>query len=345
MSKVPVEFDAPWWLPGGHMQTLWRRFAPSNNVRQDRQRLELDDGDFLDLDWVNPDVRRHDLLVVLLHGLCGSSESPYIQSLQRLLKRRGYSSVAMNFRGCSGEINRLARAYHSGCSEDVDAVYRAMTTQMAGRPMAFVGFSLGANVLLRWLSEIGPRQDIHSAVAVSTPFSLRLCSEAMLSGFSSLYGQYFRRRLVRNVVIKKAYFRHIGNQQELDKLTALGDLNQLKNLWDFDDQVTAPLHGFKGAEDYYERCCSGAVLDRIDTPLMLIQSKNDPIIPLASLPSFDRLPASISVDLIGEGGHVGFNCAGAPLWLEERIVAAIETAEGGLDSSEFSPQTRPIEVA
>ncbi len=345
MTKASLDFLSPWWLPGGHAQTLWRRFSPINNVRQDRQRLELADGDFLDLDWVNPEARQHDLLVVLVHGLCGSSESPYIQSLQRLLKQRGYSSVAMNFRGCSGEINRLARAYHSGCTEDVEAVYQALTVETGGRPMAFAGFSLGANVLLRWLSEIDPREDVRSAVAVSTPFSLRLCSEAMLSGFSCLYGHYFRRRLVRDVVNKRAYFRHLGKHEELDKLNALGDLSRLKNLWEFDDQVTAPLHGFAGAEDYYEKCCSGAVLDRIHTPLTLIQSKNDPIIPFASLPSFEGLSASTVLDLTLEGGHVGFTCAGVPLWLEERIVAAIEVADGGVGASETSLKVRSIEVA
>lgn len=345
MSNTLVDFQSPWWLPGGHVQTLWRRFAPSNNVRQDRQRLELADGDFLDLDWVNPDVPQHDLVVVVLHGLCGSSESPYIQALQRLLKQRGYTSVAMNFRGCSGEINRLARAYHSGCTEDVEAVYQAVTAKTGGRPMAFAGFSLGANVLLRWLSEIGPREDIHSAVAVSTPFSLHLCSEAMLSGFSGLYGHYFRRRLVRGVVTKKAYFRLLGKHEELEKLNALGDLTRLKTLWEFDDQVTAPLHGFDSAADYYEKCCSGAVLDRIRTPVTLIQSKNDPIIPLASLPSFAGLPDTTNVNLSAQGGHVGFTCAGDPTWLEARIVAAFEHAENIFHSNGCSPERPSIEVA
>ncbi|MDP1932589.1 MAG: alpha/beta fold hydrolase, partial [Gammaproteobacteria bacterium] len=277
-------FKSPWWLPDRHTQTLWRRFAPTAGIRQRRERLELADGDFIDLDWVDADAALlGDLpVIVLLHGLCGCSGSPYMQSMQRLLHSKGYSSVAMNFRGCSGEINRLARAYHSGCIEDVEEVYQSLHARLAGRSLAFAGFSLGGNVLLKWLSEIGHRPDVLLGVAVSTPFSLSYCSGTLNTGVSKAYGHYFRRRLVRDVEAKKAWFRMSGKTTEFEKLEALGDLRRLQTLWEFDDQVTAPLHGFAGAEDYYERCSSGPVLPRIKTPVQLIQSGNDPIIPHCS---------------------------------------------------------------
>ncbi len=330
MSHSHPPFISPWWLPDRHTQTLWRRFAPVVVIQQRRERLELTDGDFIDLDWVDADpALACDLpVIVLLHGLCGCSRSPYIQSMQRLLRSKGYGSVAMNFRGCSGEINRLARAYHSGCIEDVEEVYQSLHTRLAGRPLAFAGFSLGGNVLLKWLSEIGSRPDVLLGVAVSTPFSLSFCSGALNSGVSKAYGHYFRRRLVRNVEAKKSLFRLHGRQAELQKLEALGDLGRLQTLWDFDDQVTAPLHGFSGAEDYYERCSSGSVLLHIKTPVQLIQSGNDPIIPQCSLPDAEALPEHISLHVTEAGGHVGFTCAGQPLWLEERIVAAIDVAAG-----------------
>jgi len=315
-------FTSPWWLPDGHTQTLWRRFVPTNNIRQRRQRVELSDGDFIDVDWV--DGTNGELPVIfLLHGLCGCSGSPYIQSLQRVLRHAGYTSLAMNFRGCSGEINRLARAYHSGCSDDVEEVYQAVRNQVGDRPFAFAGFSLGGNVLLNWLAQVGPAHNVLGGVAVSTPFSLALCSEALNSGISTLYGSYFRRRLVRDVQAKRAYFRHKGWKVEEEKLASLGDLRRLRSLWEFDDQVTAPLHGFADAPDYYARCSSGDVLNAIRVPAVLIQSRNDPIIPPGSLPDPAVLPERMRLLLTEAGGHVGFTSASDPQWLERRILEAI----------------------
>ncbi len=323
-------YRSPWWLPEGHSQTLWRRFAPPAPVRQRRQRVELSDGDFVDVDWVDvaeADAKPEQPIVLLLHGLCGSALSPYIQSLQRLLQRRGITSAAMNFRGCSGEINRRARAYHSGCTEDVEEVFQCLRAEHPKRNFVFAGYSLGGNVLLKWLAEIGRREGVLGGVAVSTPFSLSYCSQALNSGMSKLYGHYFRRRLIEDVERKRTFFReqarHTGWQDDLDRLEALGDLRRLKTLWEFDDQVTAPLHGFCDAEDYYGRCSSGPLLQDIQSQVALIQSANDPIIPVASLPNMATLPPHISLNLEAAGGHVGFTCAGDPNWLEERVFTAL----------------------
>ena len=341
------QFASPWWLPDGHTQTLWRRFVSHKPLLRRRQRVELSDGDFIDLDWVDSpstdsqssDSQSRDSesrglgsardlpTVLLLHGLCGSSDSPYVLSLQRLLNERGYTSVAMNFRGCSGEINRLARAYHSGCTEDLEEIYQCLRQGTGARPMVFAGFSLGGNVLLKWLSEIGRRDDVLLGVSVSAPFSLAYCSGAMNSGLSSAYGHFFRRRLVRDVESKRAHFRASGRRDELQKLDALGDLRRLQTLWEFDDQVTAPLHGFDGAEHYYETCSSGPLLPAIHTPVQLIQSANDPIIPAGCLPRPGELPMHVRLHLTETGGHVGFTCVGQPLWLEQRILAAIEECQ------------------
>lgn len=323
-------FRSPWWLPEGHTQTLWRRFTSGVQVRQRRQRIELRDGDFIDVDWVDAPGRPADRdrpLIVLLHGLSGCSKSSYILSLQRLLRARAYSSVAMNFRGCSGALNRKARAYHSGCSEDVEEVLQALRAEYPGRLFAFVGFSLGGNVLLKWLAEARARPEVVGGVAVSTPFSLTHCAQALNVGAGRAYGAYFRRRLVHDLERKRAYFReqarYEGWQDELARLDALGDLRRIRTLWEFDDRVTAPLHGFAGAHDYYERCSSGPVLHAIDVPVHLIQSANDPIIPLTAVPKAGQLPARTVLQLTEQGGHVGFTCAGAPLWLEEQIFAAL----------------------
>lgn len=318
-----TELFSPWWLPDGHTQTLWRRFVPGNNIRQRRQRIELSDGDFIDVDWVDGASSSELPVVFLLHGLCGSSGSPYIQSLQRLLQQEGYTSLAMNFRGCSGEINRLARAYHSGCGDDVEEVWQAVRRTTGERPWVFAGFSLGGNVLLHWLAGLGRSQPVLGGIAVSTPFALASCSEALNTGVSTFYGSYFRRRLVRDVLAKRAYFRLKGWTMEEEKLAALGDLRRLQTLWEFDDQVTAPLHGFADAHDYYARCSSGSVLDKIEVPALLIQSRNDPIIPAHSLPEPSQLPGHLRLLLTGAGGHVGFTSATDPQWLERRILEGI----------------------
>lgn len=325
ISAVAARFRSPWWLGNRHIQTLYRRFAPQPGAPTRRQRIELQDGDFIDLDWCDRQPCRGVELpiVVLLHGLCGSSTSPYIQSLQLHLHGLGYDSVAMNFRGCSGEINRLARAYHSGCSEDLEEVSAALRTLHPGRCFAYTGYSLGGNVLLKWLSGIGVRDDVVGAVAVSTPFSLSRCSHTLNRGLSRVYGQYFRNRLVQDVEAKRALFRRGGNAEQLRRLEALGDLKRLRTLWDFDDQVTAPLHGFAGAQDYYDRCSSGPRLKQILVPLQLIQSVNDPFIPEDALPRQDELSSSVSLLLTTGGGHVGFTCAGECGWLEQRIGEAI----------------------
>ncbi len=330
LHAASTKFRSPWWLPEGHSQTLWRRFSPQAKAKQRRQRVELEDGDFIDVDWVDADIslaNRGRPIVFLLHGLSGCSRSSYILSLQRLLQIRGFTSVAMNFRGCSGEINRKARAYHSGCTEDIDEVFRALRSEYPEREFAFTGFSLGANVLLKWLAEIGDEPGVMGAVAVSTPFSLTNCSEALNFGGGRLYGEYFRRRLIGDVEQKRRYFRqkarHDGWQQELERLDELGDLKRLRTLWEFDDQVTAPLHGFAGAQDYYERCSSGPRLHAIVKPVRLIQSANDPIIPVNTLPNASALAPQTQMQLTKEGGHVGFTCVGAPLWLEEQVFESL----------------------
>ncbi len=340
-SLEKPDLRTPWWLPGGHSQTLWRRTVTPRPEAMRRERVWLADGDFIDLDWAEPESRLQtpfSPVVFLLHGLCGSSSSPYIVSLQNRLRAQGVTSVAMNFRGCSGEINRLARAYHSGCTEDLDEVYRVVQAGMPGRRFLFAGFSLGGNVLLKWMTEAHRYTSVLGAVAVSTPFSLASCSEALQRGASRIYGHYFRRRLIRDVEAKRRLFASQHDNplaaQELEKLKALGDLQRLKTLWEFDDQVTAPLHGFRDALDYYSQCSSGPVLAAIQRPTVLIQSANDPLIPPSSLPAPENLPAWVPLSLTSSGGHVGFTSADDPLWLETRMEEAflwIERQSGRTD--------------
>ena len=328
-SQLP-QFKPAWWLPGGHTQTLWRKFSPPPPLPQRRQRLELNDGDFIDLDWahqVDPQASSNRTIVVIQHGLCGCSSSPYVIALQQLLALHGIASAAMNFRSCSGEVNRLAKAYHSGISEDTNEVFEKLCGEYPQHQFIFVGYSLGANVLLKWLGEIKQHRQLQKAVAVSTPFSLALCSEAMLKGVSKFYGRYFVQRLLASVHTKKQHLQARGDKDQLQQLEALGDLSAVRTIWQFDDQVTAPLHGFKNAQDYYYQCSSQRFLSAIGTDTLLIQSRNDPMIPLVALPDLQKLPANVELQLLGHGGHVGFISGQPENWLEQRIVAFVRGAD------------------
>ncbi len=339
MKSVLAPFKAPWWLPDGHSQTLWRKFWPGAAPRllpRQRQRLELGDGDFVDLDWASPvtsaeaDPQLLDWLpvVVILHGLCGCSSSPYVLSLQHVLSQHGYRSAALNFRSCSGEPNRLARAYHSGASDDLEEVLCLLRQQMPGRRFAAAGYSLGANVLLKWLGERPRPEPLTAAIAVSTPFSLALCSGTMKSGLSRLYGQYFLQRLRADMKRKELAFEATGNSRELEKLRALGDLDRLISLWDFDEHVTAPLHGFRDASDYYAQSSSEQFLADIRSPTLIIHGVNDPIIPPQAVPDARSLPEPVTLELLPSGGHVGFIAAGQEHWLDYRILHFIEQQQG-----------------
>jgi len=236
------EFKSAWWLPEGHSQTIWRKFAGSPSVNHARERVELSDGDFIDIDWLTaeePAKNSAQPLVFILHGLCGSSSSSYVLSLQTLLKENGFNSVVMNFRGCSGELNRKAQAYHSGVSHDLEEVLRNVISRHKPEAVSLVGYSLGANVLLKWLGEQHDYSKIDKAVAVSTPFTLGLCSREMLSGLSRIYGRYFTRRLLSDYLHKRQEFELQDKGPELEELLGLGDVSRVSNIWEFDDQITS----------------------------------------------------------------------------------------------------------
>ncbi len=317
------EFKSAWWLPEGHSQTLWRKFAGSPVVNHARERIELSDCDFIDIDWLtaeDPAKNSAQPLVLILHGLCGSSSSSYVLSLQTLLIENNFDSVVMNFRGCSGELNRKAKTYHSGVSHDLEEVLRNVISWHEPEAVSLVGYSLGANVLLKWLGEHHDYSKIDKAVAVSTPFALGLCSREMLSGLSRIYGRYFTKRLLRDYLHKCKEFELRDKGPELEELLGLGDVSRVSNIWEFDDQITAPLHGFESAIDYYERCSSIKFLPEITASTLLIQGYDDPLIPPAALPEAGRLSESTVMELSPKGGHVGFVSAQNSNWLENRIL-------------------------
>jgi uncharacterized protein len=319
--KTPT-FKPAWWLPGAHLQTLWASFlrAPVKLART-RERLWLADGDFIDLDWHGPHTAEAPL-VLLLHGLTGSSRSHYILGQQQALAAQGWASVALNWRGCSGEPNLLPRGYHSGVSEDLAAVIQHLQAVRPLAPLYAVGYSLGGNVLLKYLGESGVQSGLQAAVAVSVPFRLDHCADRIGLGFSRVYQAHFMRALSAYVAEKKQRFIRDQQQPHLATLEQLGPLDKMRTFWDFDGQVTAPLHGYADADDYYRRASSRYFLPTIKVPTLLIQAADDPFVFRHSVPELDELAPGTQLELHPHGGHVGF-IDGSPrqpgLYLERRI--------------------------
>ena len=310
------------WLPGGHLQTLFgpllRKPPP---LTRHRTRMTLSDGDYLDLDW-HGSAPPSAPLAILLHGLTGSSCSLYILGQQRALATIGWRSVAVNWRGCSGEPNHSARAYHSGASDDLAEVVAHVRQLHPEQPLVAVGYSLGGNVLLKYLGECAADCPLQAAVAVSVPFRLDQCADRLQVGFSRVYQSRFMRDMLAYVTNKKRLFQHQGLDAEYARLDALGSLAGMDSFWDFDGRITAPLHGFESAQDYYRRCSSRYFLGSIARPTLIIQAQNDPFVYSHSLPESSELSALIEFELHQHGGHVGF-VEGAPwrpgYYLERRI--------------------------
>lgn len=319
---IKTAFKPAWWLNNAHLQTLYpalmRKLSPPPGLW--RERLITPDNDFIDIDWCGEGNRP---LIILLHGLSGSSRSGYITGLQIALLTEGFRSVALNFRGCSGEYNYLSRCYHSGETEDIHFLYQTLRQREPDTPFAAVGFSLGGNVLLKWLGEQGNQLSLFAAIAVSVPLVLSTCATKLDSGFSKLYRQNLLRELKHHILAKQQYLEKLGKIVEAEKIKQLGDLSGIKSFWQYDDCVVARLHGFKNVQDYYQRSSSRQFLKSITIPTLLIQAFDDPFMTKDVLPELDELSSSIYLEITQGGGHVGFIAGEIPFkpdyWLEQRI--------------------------
>lgn len=316
-----TSFKPAWWLRNPHLQTIWPAlFRRASSPPRWRERMATADGDFLDLDWCGTGEGP---IILLLHGLSGSSRSGYIEGMQKALSQRGFRSVALNFRGCSGQPNATARCYHSGETEDVDHVYRQIRQRNPNTPLAAVGYSLGGNVLLKWLGERGPRSTLFAAAAISVPLLLNLCADRMDRGFSRLYRDHLLRELKHYLKQKRDHLRLHGAAAEAEKIDRLGDLTHVRSFWEYDDRVVAPLYAFRDVHDYYHKSSSRQFLKSIRTPTLIVQSADDPFMSPAVIPTEDELSPFVHLEVTSAGGHVGFIAGTLPgrprYWLERRI--------------------------
>lgn len=314
---VESEFQPAPWLKNPHLQTLWAgliRRQPELNYR--RERLELPDGDFVDIDWT---LGNSGPIVVILHGLTGSIESKYARGLMNAAHDRGWRAVLMNFRGQSGEPNRLPRSYHSGDTGDLDFLVRTLKSREPDTPLAVVGYSLGGNATLKWMGEQGEQAPVLTAVAVSPPFDLSICAKSINSGLSRGYQNKLLRDMRLAVETKFS---------DMQPPIELPDLDQLNDFFSYDDAITAPLHGFRDVEHYYEESSCGKYLKDIRIETLIIHAIDDPFMSPAIVPNQRLLSEAVTLKLSRYGGHVGFVSAdrlGRPVyWLEQAIPQHLE---------------------
>ena len=282
------------------------------------EKFSLDDGDFLECYWHNrPKHNSNTPIVILFHGLAGSYKSPYIQGTMNELAKNGFASVLMHFRGCSGVENELPRSYHSGESGDAIQWLKYVNSSFPNSKIFTIGYSLGGNMMLKLLGELGDKSPISAAISVSAPLQLDICANKMDRGFSKFYQHILLKDL--NAALSKKYDKFdMNNHLSLKK----SEIKNLKTFWEFDGAYTAPIHGFKSAQDYYTKCSSKQFLKDIKTPTLIIHSLDDPFMTDAILPNKNEVSEYITLELSENGGHVGF--VGGTLlkpdyWLEKKI--------------------------
>ena len=298
-----MNYRAPWWLPGGNLQTIWpalyarRVFGPHPQYR--RERWETPDGDFIDVDFMVPAAAPAQPLLVLFHGLEGSSRSHYAEAFADLARERGWAYAVPHFRGCSGELTRGPRAYHSGDFEEIGWVLQRLAAAHAGAVLA-VGVSLGGNALMRWAGEMGDAASrvVAAVASVSSPIDLAAGGRAIGEGFNRLV---YTRMFLRTMVPKAL--------QKLQQHPGLFDRERLlraRNLYEFDNIFTAPLHGFRDTDDYWARASAKPHLHRIRVPALVVNALNDPFVPASSLPAAHEVGTHVTLWQPAQGGHVGF---------------------------------------
>ncbi|MFC4932441.1 YheT family hydrolase [Massilia sp. GCM10023247] len=329
-----MTYRAPKWLPGGHLQTIYpATLMHKPPVRYRRERWNVHDpllgDDFVDVDFVDGEPGKP--LVVLFHGLEGSSNSHYARSLMAALAARGWSGAVPHFRGCSGEPNLTARFYHSGDAAEIGWIMARLRERAAGAalgPLFAAGVSLGGNALLRWLGETGVNAGfVTAAAAISAPLDLARGGAALSSGLNLLYTRMFLNTLKPKCLAKLEQFPGLFDKRAL--LAA-------RDLYAFDNVVTAPLHGYRDTDDYWHRASARHVLMDIDVPTLVLNARNDPFLPGQYLPA--SASKAVTLEYPAEGGHVGFPSGAFPGhndWLPARILSFFDAARCAPQASEL----------
>ncbi|KFZ37498.1 alpha/beta hydrolase [Shewanella mangrovi] len=314
---MPQTFKAPWWAKNPHVQTILPVMTKPPMPALRRERLELTDGDFIDLDWLS-NWHAEAPIVIIVHGLEGSAKSHYARRMLHRCQQQGLNAVVHHHRGCSGEDNRLARSYHSGDTADLQATLALIKQRYPQQPLLAVGYSLGGNVLAKYQAEQQQHSLLQAAVVVSAPLALASCSRKLEQGFSRIYQRYLLKQLQQKMRLK------LQRHQSITKM----DIAALNTFYRFDDQITAPLHGFRDADDYYQQSSAKPLIAQICQPTLILHAADDPFMSEAVLLDSKQLPAAVEYELWPHGGHVGFINGGTPwrpqYYLESRIIQFLQ---------------------
>ena len=311
---VDSKFRPCWWLRNPHLQTVFasKVFQPPE-IATRSERIELEDGDFIDIALSQ---QAHGNIVAIFHGLAGCVQSSYIQGVFASLEMAGFRPVLMHWRGCSGEPNRLARAYHSGASDDVAWFVDHLQQRFPDEKIFALGYSLGANALLKYLGESGNQSPLTGAMAVCPPLVLAEGANRLNSGFARVYQRYLISLMRRHHEQKRSTHPHL-------KLPPAS--TALNNFWKFDNALTAPLHGYNDVHDYYTRCSARQFLPHIRIPTHILCAADDPFFTPAILPEAEELAGDTTLEISARGGHVGFlgNQPDNRRWLDSHVAQVI----------------------
>ncbi len=316
------DFIPAFGVSNAQLQTILPSVMPLKKLIEAtrRERLTMPDGDFVDFDWFD-ESNLNSPIIIILHGITGSIEAHYVQGMLKQAQNNGWRPLLMYYRGCSGEPNLIDRSYHLGDTLGLDTIVRELQRREPNTPIAAVGYSMGANILLKWLGDTGTAAGLVTAIAVSTPFDLRAASNRLRQGFSRFY-QWWLIGDLHDYVRSK----YQNKKTPFD----FGDVTQLKSFWEFDNSITAPLNGFTDATDYYAKNSCKNVLPNITVPTLAIHSLDDPFMSPDVIPQDSEMSANVTIELSEKGGHVGFisgNLFELKLehWLEKRIPEHFKT--------------------
>lgn len=315
-NTTSSQYQAPAWLPNRHLQTIYAaQFAPKLAVEYRRERWDTPDGDFIDIDFTTNETANNAPLFVLFHGLEGCSLSHYARALMTMASNTGWLGAVAHFRGCSGEVNRAPRAYHSGDSEEIDWILRRFAERFAQRPRYAAGVSLGGNALAKWTGLHGrdAATVIDCAATISAPHDLHAGALALSKGFSRLYTANFMQSLKRKSLVKLEQFPGLFDKHRMLRA---------KTFFDFDDAVTAPVHGFQSCYDYWTESSCAQHLDDVALPLLVLNARNDPFVPAQTLSRPEHVSDYVRLEYPDTGGHVGFirgTPPGSLDWISQRL--------------------------
>ncbi len=311
-------FEAPTLLKNPHIQTLYATLFRRDKLKNlEYEEFKLSDGDFVEIVWMNKKPKEPKKIVVLFHGLAGSINSPYIVGQMNTLQKEGYSAVLMHFRGCGTKANLKPYAYHSGKTDDAKEFIEYLQKEYPKSDIYAIGYSIGANMLLKLLGEWGSSSPLKKAIAISPPLKLNICADTINKGFARVYQSYLLKEL-KNTLLRKYEKFNMQKILGIDKTR----VKRVKTIREFDNLYVAKIFGFGTANNYYKKASSCQYLKHIKTQTLIIHAKDDPFMTPDVLPKSDELSSSIMLELSDNGGHIGFVTGSfikPKYWLESRV--------------------------